>query len=297
MNHKDYYKVMGLKHDATEKDIKTAYRRLARKYHPDLNKEPDAEEKFKELGEAYDVLRDPEKRKTYDAYMREGVFNQQHARQNPHAHGFQPGNHEGFSQFQGDESFFDFLFGQRGFNQESINADLHSKIQVTLEEAHHGVVKELQFQTHPNQSTNTLRVKIPAGVQGGQQIRLAKQGALLGNKRGDLYLTIEIAKHSVFDLKGNDIYITLPVAPWEVALGATIAVPTLDGPVDLKIPSGSQGGQILRLKGKGFMGKEKGDQYVILKMVTPKPTTDANRELYKAMAKEMPFNPRVHLGA
>ncbi len=296
MEHKDYYKVMGLSSQATDKEVKLAYRRLARKYHPDISKEKDAEAHFKEVGEAYEVLKDPKKRQVYDQYMRDLELNQQ-ARSSSHR---QRAN-DSHAQHQSTYDFFESLFGAQPFQeQRPLNLDLHGSIQVSLEEAVHGVVKEIQLPgaPHANTPAQTLRVKIPAGVKSGQQIRLSGKGSvgMHPGERGDLYITIQIDKHPIYDVMGNDIYVTLPVAPWEVALGSTIAVPTLGGKVDLKIPEGSQGGQKLRLKKRGLPGAVPGDQYVILKIITPKPSTDAARELYKKMAEEMPINPRAQMG-
>lgn len=294
MDHKDYYKVMGVPHEASEKDIKLAYRRLARKYHPDVSKEKDAAEHFKEVGEAYEVLKDPEKRKVYDQYLRDIELNQQ-ARHSSHRYA-QADSQEGY---QSSYDFFESLFGEQPFRErQTSGADLHGTIQVSLEEAFHGAVKEIQL-AGIGEVPQTLRVKIPAGVKSGQKIRLSGKGqpGLAQGKRGDLYITLQVDKHRIFDVMGNDIYITLPVTPWEVALGSTVAVPTLGGNVDLKIPAGSQGGQTLRLKQRGLPGTTPGDQYVILKIITPKPTTDSARALYQKMAEEMPLNPRSQMGA
>jgi len=293
MEYKDYYKVMGLSRDADAKAIKMAYRKLARKYHPDLNKEAGAETKFKELGEAYEVLKDPGKRKVYDQYGSDLEANERfRASQQAHTWG-----DEGASQHSAHD-FFESLFGSRPFReQRAAGADLHGNISIGLEDAYKGTVKEIQLPSSHTEK-QTLRVKIPAGAKSGQQLRLAGQGqpGVGGGSKGDLYLTINIDKHSVFDVMGNDIYVTLPISPWEAALGTTIMAPTLGGNVDLKIPPGSQGGQTLRLKKRGLPGAAHGDQYVILKIVIPQPTTDAARELYKTMAKEMPFNPRETMG-
>ena len=166
-----------------------------------------------------------------------------------------------------------------------------------MEEAYSGVVKEINL-GHAPAGRQTLKVKIPAGVKSGQKIRLTGKGeaAVANGPAGDLYITIHVDKHPWFDMKENDIYISLPVTPWECALGSTIVVPTLAGQVDLKIPPGSQGGQTLRLKKRGWPGTVPGDQYVLLKIVILQPTTDAARDLYKTMAKEMPFNPRAKMG-
>lgn len=298
MEYKDYYKVMGLKQDASPSDVKVAYRRLARKYHPDLNKDPKAEEHFKELGEAYDVLKDPEKRKTYDQFARDWELNQQ-AKASPHSytHAWDGGG----SDYQYSRDFFESLFGERAFREQHLNgADLHGSVNVSLEEAYHGAVKTLHLPGTGSSKTGAkaLHVKIPVGVKSGQQIRLAGQGAhgSAGGSRGDLYLTISVDKHPVFDVMGNDIYITLPVTPWEAALGCQTVVPTLGGKVDLKIPEGSQGGQTLRLKKRGLPGPVVGDQYILLKIIIPQPITDSAKLLYQQMAKEMPFNPRETMG-
>lgn len=296
MDYKDYYNVMGVSETATDKDIKMAYRRLARKYHPDVSKEKNAEAQFKEVGEAYEVLKDPEKRKIYDQYRRDRETNKHsgHAYQRPE-------QAQSYGSEQSAYDFFESLFGARPFREEKqAGVDLHGTVQISLEEAVHGAVKEIHLpgQPHTQSKAQTLRVKIPAGVKSGQQIRLSGQGApgAPGMPHGSLYLTLQIDKHPIFDVMGDDIYVTLPVTPWEVALGCTVVVPTLAGKVDLKIPAGSQGGQSLRLKKRGLPGPTQGDQYVILKMVTPKPTTDTERALYQKMAEEMPLNPRVQMG-
>lgn len=294
MNYKDYYKIMGLSRDATPKDVKLAYRKLARKYHPDLNKEAGAEEKFKELGEAYEVLKDPEKRKIYDQYGSEQDYNQRaRTGQQTYAWGDGGDSHD----YQAAQDFFESLFGARSHREHhTAGADLHGNISVSLEEAYQGTVKEIQLPSSTGKQT--LRVKIPAGAKTGQQLRLTGQGSpgVGRGSKGDLYLTINIDKHPVFDVMGNDIYVTLPITPWEAALGTTVMVPTLGGKVDLKIPPSSQGGQTLRLKKRGLPGAAHGDQYVLLKIVIPQPITEAARELYKTMAKEVPFNPRDKMG-
>ena len=293
MDHKDYYKVMGVPPEATEKEIKLAYRRLARKYHPDISKEKDAEEHFKEVGEAYEVLKDHEKRKVYDQYRRDLEMNRQARHSSP--------RHDRGASQQGHQSSYDFfesLFGEQPFReQQTSGADLHGTIQVSLEEAFHGAMKEIHL-PGVGESSQMLRVKIPAGVKSGQKIRLSGKGqpGYSQGKCGDLYITLQVDKHPIFDVMGNDIYVTLPVTPWEVALGSTVAVPTLGGNVDLKIPAGSQGGQTLRLKQRGLPGSAPGDQYIILKIITPKPTNDSARALYQKMAEEMPLNPRAQMG-
>jgi curved DNA-binding protein len=313
MEYKDYYKIMGLKRDASADDIKRAYRKLARKFHPDVSKEPKAEEHFKEVGEAYEVLKDPEKRTSYDQlganWQQEQQFRgQQQGR---------PHSQAGDNMQGGDFSdFFESLFGRSGggggrrqHRQHAYSIpgeDYHGKFEVRLEDAFQGATREIQLpiaeideQGRQRVVNRTLKVKIPAGVKAGQQIRLSGQGApgSGGGKTGDLYLEISLAPNELFDLMGNDIYLALPVTPWEAALGAKISVPTLAGKVELKIPPASQGGQKLRLKGRGMPGNPPGDQYVILKIIIPHPTTEAAKELYEKMAHEMPFNPREKMGA
>lgn len=282
MTQPDYYQIMGLSRDATEKDIKTAYRRLARQYHPDLNASADAKEKFQTLGEAYDVLKDPEKRRAYDA----GQYHQTYNTEQPSPQDF---NHH-FTDHNTD--WFEALFGHAktrhdrhsGFHGAHHTAHLN----LNLEDAYHGAVQTLQL------GNRRIKVTIPSGVHEGQRIRLAGQGepGHAGGTPGDLYIIIHITPHPYFDVVEQDIYLTLPVTPWEAALGASLQVPTLDGFVSLKIPPHAQGGQTLRLKGRGLKGKKQGDQYVRLKIMIPKATTEEQKHYYEHMAKLMPFNPR-----
>lgn len=309
MDYKDYYAVLGVDRQATPDQIKQAYRRLAHKYHPDISKEANAEEKFKNLQEAYDVLKDAEKRKAYDelgANWKAGQdFRPPPDWQQKHQD-FRPEDMEGFS------DFFSELFGRggrrgggggfEGYQQRG--GDQHAKVLITLEEAFHGGTRTLQFQVpsvdeqgRVQQSVRTIKVTIPKGATQGQQLRLAGQGSpgMGGAPAGDLYLEIDIEPHALYTLQGRDVYLTLPVAPWEAALGADIKVPTLGGAVGLKLAPASQAGQKLRLRGRGMPGKpEAGDQYAILQIMTPTPNTDEQRSLYQKMAETMPFNPRLH---
>lgn len=287
---------MGVSPSASDKEIKTAYRKLARKYHPDISKEPNAEESFKEMGEAYEVLRDATKRAEYDQYLKQRETNQkaQHSNTN-----YQRGYERDSQSF--DSDFFDSLFGHARRQQQPMSGqDYQGKIQLSLEEAFHGGVKNLNIPVanSPNHKTQAIKVKIPTGIKPGQQIRLSGQGAegINGGPPGDLYLTVEFNKHPLFDLMDNDIYLTLPITPWEAALGTTLTVPTLAGKIDLKIPAGSQGGQKLRLKNRGLPGSTPGNQYVLLKIITPPANSEASKALYEKMAEIMPFNPRAHLG-
>ncbi|HAU3890232.1 TPA: DnaJ domain-containing protein [Legionella pneumophila] len=293
---KDYYKIMGVSQDASDKDIKMAYRKLARKYHPDISKEPDAEERFKEMAEAYEVLKDPKKRSEYDQYLKYKKFN-------PQSDGFtgRRTQEQPFQEFHFDSDFFETLFGHSRYQQQPMTGqNYHGKITISLEEAYHGAVKNLQVPVEQGTETKiqTLKVKIPPGVKSGQQIRLAGQGGSGsgGGARGDLYLTVEVMKHPTFDVMENDIYLTLPITPWEAALGATVVIPTLAGKIDLKIPPGSQGGQKLRIKNRGLPGSPPGNQYVLLKIITPPAQTEEAKALYKKMAEVMPYNPRKTMG-
>ncbi len=316
MEFKDYYEIMGVKKDATQDEIKRAYRKLARKYHPDVSKEADAEKRFKEVGEAYEVLKDPEKRAAYDQlgtnYKAGEDFRPP------------PGWDQGFEFHGGDftgadasgfSDFFEQLFG-KGFSYSSGPSrggaeyhargnDTHSKILIDLEDAYHGANKtmtlkhtELGPDGRPQVKERTLNVRIPKGVRQGQHLRLAKQGGsgVGQGEAGDLFLEIEFKPHSLYKVEGKDVYLDLPLAPWEAALGAKIKAPTPTGPVDLKIPADSKAGKKLRLKGKGIPGKPPGDFYVILQIALPPADTESAKQAYREFEKAVPFNPRAHLG-
>lgn len=318
MEYKDYYKVLGVNRNASEDEIKHAYRKLARKYHPDVSKEPNAEEQFKNVQEAYEVLKDPEKRAAYNelgSNWKQGQefrpppgWERQRQRQHTQFHtaedlgGFDGG---GFS------DFFSNLFGRGGHSRfegeefggfQQRGSDQHAKVNITLEDAFHGVTKTLQLQIPEMDSSGvvyhklrTLKVNIPAGATQGQQLRLAHQAnpGVGGAPAGDLYLEINIELHQFFTLKDRDVYLTLPVSPWEAALGAEIKIPTLGGKVGLKLAPGSHSGKKLRLKGRGMPGKpHAGDQYAIVQIDTPPAKTDDDKHLYEKMSQIMPFNPR-----
>jgi len=316
MEYKDYYAILGVEKNASEDDIKRAYRRLARKYHPDVSKEKNAEEQFKNLQEAYEVLKDQEKRNAYNQLGNNWKSGQEF-RPPPdwqQVAQFNRGNGQSFNAEDLGEfsDFFANLFGggraagprgharQAGFNQRG--SDQHATLSIMLEEAFQGASKTFQIQIpevdangNVRATVKTLKVTIPAGAEPGQRLRLAKQGAPgMGDApAGDLYLEIAIAPHPFFSLQGQDVYITLPVTPWEAALGAEIKVPTLGGPVGMKLAGGAQSGQKLRLKGRGMPGKpHAGDQYAILQIHTPSAKTAEQRQLYEKMAETMPFNPR-----
>jgi curved DNA-binding protein len=310
MEFKDYYGVLGVERDASQEDIKRAYRRLARKYHPDVSKEPQAEERFKEVQEAYEVLKDAEKRAAYDQVGR-GFRPGQEFRPPPDwASGFEfSGPAGGQGRFS---DFFEELFGARspftgagGMDLHLRGEDHHATIELDPRQAFAGGTRSIELR-HPEQGpdgrielrTRRLNVRIPPGVTEGQVIRLAGQGAPGHGRggRGDLYLKVTLRPDPVFSVQGRDVTVSLPVAPWEAALGATVQVPTLGGPVDLRVPAGSDSGQKLRLRGRGLPGSPPGDQYVVLKVVLPRADTPRARELFEQMRRELPFDPRAGLG-
>ena len=303
MEYKDYYKVLGVERGASADEIKRAYKKLARKYHPDVSKEADAERQFKAVNEAYHVLKDPEKRKAYDqlgSHWREG----ESVRPPPgwQAQGFREEDLGGFS------DFFSQAFGG-GFGREGgfrvRGEDVHAIIEIRLEDAYHGGSRNLSLQGQdrdeqgrPMLRTRQLNVQIPRGIHQGQQIRLSGQGGpgIGGGASGDLYLEVRFSPHPLYRAEGRDIFLELPITPWEAALGSRISVPTLGGRVDMTIPAGSQSGRKLRLKERGLPGKPPGDQYLVLHIETPPADTEAARALYQRMARELPFDPRKARG-
>ena len=309
MDYKDYYKTLGVERKATQDEIKRAYRKLARKYHPDVSKEADAEVKFKDLGEAYEVLKDPEKRVAYDQ-LGSDWNSQQGFRPPPDwGAGFEfHGAPQGAGSQHDFSDFFESLFGQargpggpgRGFHMQG--EDHHAKILVNLEDSFHGASRSISLQMpdvtpdgHVVSSKRTLKVSIPKGIRQGQQIRLSGQGAKGrgSGKAGDLYLEIEFNPHRYYRVEGADVYLELPVAPWEAALGASVKVPIPSGAIDLKIPANSKAGKKLRLKGRGIPAKTAGDLYVVLQIVLPPADDEKSRELYKRMQEEIKFDPRA----
>jgi curved DNA-binding protein len=299
VEYKDYYQIMGVARDASVDDIKRAYRRLARKFHPDVSKEKDAEARFKEIGEAYEVLRDPEKRAAYDAL---GTRKPGEEFRPPPDWQFDYGTE---SDAGVHSDFFEQLFGGLGRGRRgsfrSRGFDTAGQVEITLEEAYRGAERRLSLQRvavdergHARPTTFELNVRIPAGVVSGQQIRVASQGqpGIGGGPAGDLFLEVRLLPHRWFRAEGRDIWLDLPVTPWEAALGETVRVPTLGGRVDLKLPKGSQTDRQLRLRGRGLPGKPAGDQFVVLKIVTPAPRDSAGEALYRQMANALPMNPR-----
>jgi curved DNA-binding protein len=318
MDYKDYYKVLGVARDASQDAIKRAYRKLARKYHPDVSKEAQAEEKFKEVQEAYEVLKDPEKRAAYDQLGSNWRQGQQFTPPPDWGNGFEfsfsrGGRGAGPDEDGGFSDFFSSLFGAHSpFGQQrgprggfaSAGQDHTAKIQIALEDAFNGGTQTIELKA-PHMSDDgrvavqprTLKVTIPKGVTEGQRIRLAGQGSagIGGGPAGDLYLEIGFRPHRLYQVEGRDITLKLPITPWEAALGATVQVPTLAGPVDLRVPAGAKTDQRLRLKGRGLPGPTPGDQYVVLKIQTPPAGSTQAREMYERMQRELPFDPRADL--
>ena len=298
MKYQDYYQILGVNRDASAADIKKSYRKLARQYHPDVSKDVAAEEKFKEVNEAYDVLKDEEKRTAYDRFGNDWK----------HGHEFNPGGYSGGFSGGDFSDFFESIFGG-GFQQQGSQfrqprqkgADHHLKLDISLEEAYAGGAKTIQFsqkvmagERGGGPEMKRLKINIPMGVSSGQKIRLSKQGgpAPDGGEAGDLYLEMNVLPHRYFRLDNKDINLRLPVTPWEAAVGTTLKVPTLGGEVELKIKPGMQSGQKMRLKGKGMPGGEKGDQFVEIMIQTPPADSEQAEQFYSEMEKQFKFNPR-----
>lgn len=295
MEYKDYYKVLDVSRDVTQDELKKAYRKLARKYHPDVSKETNAEAKFKEVGEAYEVLKDQEKRAQYDQFG----SNYQHGQSfnPPPGWSGQTGGTGGGGNFS---SFFESMFsngGGMGGNEQFFaqGEDVNAKITISLEDAFTGAQKSIRRPDGASQN-GSINVKIPAGITSGKKIRLADQGkAGAGGNAGDLFLEINIANHAHYQVSDKDVIINLPISPWEAALGAKITVPTLAGKINLTVPKNAKSGQKMRLKGRGLPGKEAGDQIVILQIMTPPADSPKAQQLYQQMAEELNFNPREAL--
>lgn len=305
MEYKDYYKVLGVNRGASGDDIKRAYRRLARKYHPDVNNTVGAEDHFKELGEAYAVLKDAKKRLAYDQLGSSWKGGQQFNGAPSGQSGFTPGDGEDHSDFF--ESLFGRTFRQNRRKTSHVRGrgeDQQVKILIDLQDSYQGASRTMTVQIadvdkgRPITRDRTLNIKIPRGIRPGQQIRLVGQGKQGSGKApaGDLLLEVEFNPHPLFRIEGRDVHIDLPVAPWEAALGATVVVPTPEGNVDMRIPVGTTAGKKLRLKGKGLPSQSAGDFYVSLQIVLPPPLTQKARDLYLEMARELAFNPREKLG-
>ncbi|MGB7242631.1 MAG: DnaJ C-terminal domain-containing protein [Sulfitobacter sp.] len=307
MEFKDYYKALGVARDAKADEIKKAFRKAARKYHPDVNPGAAAEAKFKDVSEAYEVLKDPERRAAYDQLGQDPPQGQGRYQPPPDwDSGFAfsqagPQSEEGFS------DFFETLFrrgpGPTGGMRSEQGADSHGRIEITVEDAYHGAERTLSLRSPvvgPNGTVSmqdrNIAVRVPKGIAQGQHIRLAGQGGPGAGRPGDLFLEVAFAPHPIYRPDGKDLYLDLPITPWEAALGGNIVMPTPGGKVDLSIPKNARSGQKMRLKGKGLPGTPAGDVYATLKIVNPKVETDEARAFFEQMAQKMPFDPRAHLG-
>ncbi|MEM7363295.1 MAG: DnaJ C-terminal domain-containing protein [Pseudomonadota bacterium] len=321
MEFRDYYEVLGIDREAAQDEIKRAYRKLARKYHPDVSSETDAEDRFKQIGEAYEVLKDPEKRAAYDELGENWQAGQDFRPP--------PGWDQGF-EFHGGEftgadaaqfsDFFESLFGRRsgGFGHGGFahqreqphrgfhvrGEDTYAKVQIEIEDSYRGHQQTLELKHselgvdgRPHVTERTLNVQIPRGIRAGQHIRLAGQGAqgLGDGGAGDLFLEVEFKPHRLYRVEDNDVYLTLPVAPWEAAMGAKVTVPIPSGSVDMTIPPGSSGGHKLRLKSKGIPSATPGDLYVVLQIALPIAEDEAVRKAYETLENVSHFDARADL--
>jgi curved DNA-binding protein len=285
MRFKDYYETLGLTRSSSADEIKRAYRKLARKYHPDVSKEKDAEAKFKEVQEAYEVLKDAEKRAAYDQLGRDYRSGQQFRPPPDWEQRFGARGQHGFTDLNGFSDFFSTLFGHSS-EQASSDAEAGT-LEVSVEEAYAGTRRRVTLNEAGH--TRTVEVAIPAGVADGQALRIAGSGT-----RPPLVFRVKLRPHPVFLVQARDVTVELPLAPWELALGCKISVPTLGGTVELTIPAGAQAGQKLRLRGRGLPGKPSGDQFVSLKVVIPPAQSTEAREAYERMKRDLPFDPRAN---
>ncbi|MGZ0656652.1 DnaJ C-terminal domain-containing protein [Coraliomargarita sp. W4R53] len=304
MKDKDYYKILGVPKGADDATIKKEYRKQARKYHPDINKDATAEQQFKDLGEAYEVLKNPEKRKAYDQYGSEWEHGAERAKQQRQYRQSNTGSYDGANFGGADYSdFFGSMFngGGRGHApRPQKGEDVDVAVKIPLVDAYRGNSREITFQM-PSVSPDgrrvyqnkTLNIKIPKGVKQGSRIRLKGQGGkgFNGGELGDMYLQIDFEPNARFEVVGADVSLTLPVAPWEAALGAQVKVPTPTGSINMTIPKGAASGKKMRLKGQGIPAKVAGDLYVILQVVLPPADDDKAKEVYEAM-QGLGFNPR-----
>lgn len=294
---RDYYEVLGVPRGASDEEIRSAYRKLAREYHPDVNKDLGAEDRFKEVSEAYEVLRDPEKREKYERLGANWKAGEDVSSASGFGGGFGGGDGQGFGDGAGFSEFFESFFGGRreaspdfeGFSMRG--SDQEATIEVTLEEAARGGKQKISLV-----DGRDFEVRIPPGVRDGQKIRLAGQGGegASGGPAGDLYLRVRIKRHPRFRREDDDLVVEVPVAPWEAALGATVPVLTLNGSAKVKVPAGSSSGRRLRLRGEGMPGPggRKGDLYASVRIVVPKVLEKRERELFEELAAVSRFDPR-----
>jgi curved DNA-binding protein len=286
MQYRDYYEILGLTRSADADEVKRAYRKLARKFHPDVSKEKNAEDKFKEVQEAYEVLRDSDKRAAYDQLGRDFRNGQQFRPPPDWSQRFGSSGGQRFSDLNGFSDFFSSLFGGSGAgagNSGQTDSDA-GHLDVTVEEAFAGTKRRVALNEHGRQ--RQVDVQIPAGVTEGQPLRIAAG-------RTSLIFRIRLRPHHVYEVVGKDVQIELPLAPWEAALGAKVAVPTLGGTVELTVPAGAQSGQKLRLRARGLPGNPAGDQMVTIKLVTPTAHSATEKEAYERMKRDFKFDPRA----
>lgn len=305
MKYTDYYAALGVERGASAEEIKKAYRKLAQKYHPDVSKEPGAEARFKEIGEAYQALKDPEKRAAYDALG-----------SRPQGEEFRPPpewtRQHGGEQFAFEDMDFADLFASFGGRRAGFQArerpapgqDFEVPVEISIEDAFHGTTVSLQLsmpehdeQRRLRRVPRTVKARIAPGAVDGQRLRLPGKGGkgFGGGRDGDLYLDIALKPHRLYRADGHDLYLDLPLAPWEAALGAAVQIPTLAGAVYLKVPAGSTAGQKLRLAGRGLPIPKggAGDLYAVMQIVVPEPD-ERSRELYRELATHSNFDPRRH---
>lgn len=306
MEYKDYYKILGVSRDADQEAIKKAYRKLARKYHPDVSKADDAEEQFKAVAEAYEVLKDAEKRQAYDTLGSQWQQGQ-NFRPPPGWEGHFSGGGFGGGDAGAFSDFFESLFGggrarggHQGYRQRR-GRDQHFRLRIDVEDAYHGALKRLNLPLEEvtaegqlRRGERTLEVKIPKGISAGQVIRLSGQSsAPAGVTPGDILLEVSFSEHPRLQVEGRDVIAELPLAPWEAALGATVKLQTPQGEVQLKVPANARAGQRLRLRGRGLPAKTPGDLYAILKIVIPPADSEAVKEAYRRLAEVSGFDPRA----
>ena len=297
VGYRDYFEVLGVPRGASDEEIRSAYRKLAREYHPDVNKDPGAEDRFKEVSEAYEVLRDPEKREKYDRLGASWKAGEDVGGASGFGGGFGGGDGQGFADGAGFSDFFESFFGGRrggsqGFEGFSMRGgDQEATIEVTLEQAARGGKQKISLA-----DGRDFEVQIPPGVRDGQKIRLAGQGGdgASGGPAGDLYLRVRIKPHPRFRREDDDLVVEISVAPWEAALGATVPVPTLNGSAKVKVPAASSSGRRLRLRGEGMPGSggRKGDLYASVRIVVPRVLEKRERELFEELAAVSRFDPR-----
>jgi curved DNA-binding protein len=308
MKYKDYYKILGVERGASADEIKKAYRKLAQKYHPDVSRDPQGEEKFKEVGEAYETLKDPEKRAAYDQL---GSYQPGQDFRPPPDWGKQYGDTQfSFDDIDLADLFAGFAAGRQRAGQEDVRfrmpgQDYEVVAEISLEEAYRGtevelslVVPEFDEKGALRRVPRTFRVRVPEGATDGQRLRMAGKGGkgMNGGRDGDLYLNIALRPHPLYRVSGHDLYLDLPIAPWEAVLGATVVVPTLGGPVNLKVPPNTRAGQQLRLARRGLPRpqSEAGDLFAIVQIVVPAAASERERALYQQLAEASTFDPRAH---